>query len=437
MSSLLTNIIKFINVLRLAGVRVSTSETLDAVQVLKFIDISNRAKVKTAMSACLAKSEQEKAVFLEAFDRFFINSKEKRTYINEELEKQQQRKEAIIEKVAELKFQEEDIKINEDLQEVYASLSEEERQSIRDFLDRTSKGKNVKLEFKPIVETMIHGKLNNLKQKYTEVIKTKQETLSGYDSEAGIIAGDVIEEVRRDNELLFKNISDINDEDIPKVVRLIKLIALRMRRNIERRYKSSNKKERLDFKRTIHSNLATGNVQFRLKYKKRPKHKDKILILCDVSASMYRFSGFALQFITGMHSGTLAADSYIFSQEIEHIKVDSYINASTFEQKVKKSSVWKKGTDINRALEHILNDAHLILNSSTIVIIVSDAKTIDSDKTCDSLKKLNSKVKRILWLNPVKETDWGRIVGIEGYKKYSKILDSSNLERLSKACERF
>jgi uncharacterized protein len=435
MSFLLKNIIEFINVLRLTGVRVSTSETLDAIQSLKFIDISDRIQVKTALSACLSKSEQENVIFSETFDKFFINSEDKRAYIEKELELRKQKKEAVIEKVSELKFQDEAVRIKEDLQEVYAALPEEERQSIIDFLSMTSKGKNVKPQFKPIVENMLEGKLNKLKQKYGDLIKPEQTIPKGCASEAGIIAGDVLEEVRRDNELLFKNLSQISDEEVPKVIRLIKLITQRLKKSIARRYKSSNKKESLDFRKTIHLNLATGNVQFRLKFKKRPKHKEKICMLCDVSASMYRFSGFALQFIIGMHSGAIGVESYIFSQDTEHIKLDSYVNAASFEQQVKRSPVWKQGTNINKALEYILGDARGVLNSSTIVIVVSDAKTIDSDKTIDSLKKLQAKVKRILWLNPVNEAEWGRTTGIYGYKKYSKMLDSSSLDRLSKACE--
>lgn len=434
MSSLLKNIINFIDVLRLTGVRVSISESIDVIDALRFVDVSDKYQVRTVMSACLAKSVQERMIFLEAFDRFFVEPCVKLKHVNEKVEQIEQKKTEIVKKASELRFQEEILEIEDNLTEVYASLPESEKQSILDFLDKTSTGKNVKPEFKSIVETIVEGKLKRLKPKYPGTTNGNKGILNEVISEAGIIAGNIIEAVQNNDYLFYKNIEEIRDEDIPKVIRLIKLITEKLRKNIIRRYKSSNKKARLDFKKTIRCNLSTGGVLFNLNYKKRPKRKEKILILCDVSASMYRFSGFVLQFITGMHLGISSPDSYIFSQEIEHLNVYEFMNVSNFEQQVKNSAVWKKGTDISRVLGHILYEERLTLNSSTVVIVVSDAKTLNADKAAERLKKLNLKVKRVLWLNPVPERDWIRIAGIAKFGELCTMLDCSTLERLSKSC---
>jgi uncharacterized protein with von Willebrand factor type A (vWA) domain len=91
--------------------------------------------------------------------------------------------------------------------------------------------------------------------------------------------------------------------------------------------------------------------------------------------------------------------------------------STDIENEITKSSVWKKGTDVNQAILHILTNKFVILNSSTVVIIVSDAKTINAANTAESLKALAGRVKQIYWLNPIPEYDWGRIAHIDSFKK--------------------
>lgn len=434
MDSLTKNIAEFVEVLREAGVRASISETIDAVKVLKHIDVLDRNGVKIAMSACLAKSERERLIFSQAFDKFFILPEQKQAHINEKIEQIKIRRKEIIEEASELKFQGQDIDMEDELKEVYFNLPQNEKQSIRDYVDKISEGKNVHSKFKPLVDKIVRGKLNSMMQKHQMGQCRYESIFDDIASSAGIMAGEIMSELCGEDDLLYKNLEDIKEDDIPKVIMLIKMIAERLRRNIAKKYKMSNKKTRIDLRKTIRSNLSTGGVMFKLKYKSRPRRKNKFLILCDISASMYRFSGFVLQFILGMYTNLSSVEAYIFSEYIEHIKIEKNMTYSDFEHHIKQSHIWRKGTNINTALAHVLDSSIYPLTSSTIVLIVSDAKTLDTGKTFDSLKVLEGRVKRILWLNPIPEKEWAKIHSIEGFKKHSTMLDCSNLEMLAKAC---
>ena len=63
--------VDFVKALRGNGVRISTSETLDAIHALDLVGYRNRGHLKTALSATLAKSEEEKTRFDTCFDQFF------------------------------------------------------------------------------------------------------------------------------------------------------------------------------------------------------------------------------------------------------------------------------------------------------------------------------------------------------------------------------
>ena len=64
-------LVDFVKALRGTGVRIATSETLDAIQVLDLIGYSNRTYLKLALANTLAKSEQEKQLFDTCFEQFF------------------------------------------------------------------------------------------------------------------------------------------------------------------------------------------------------------------------------------------------------------------------------------------------------------------------------------------------------------------------------
>ena len=61
----------FILALRSFGVRVSTSESIDAFRAVEIIDYKDREILKASLSAVLAKTPAEKESFNECFDRFF------------------------------------------------------------------------------------------------------------------------------------------------------------------------------------------------------------------------------------------------------------------------------------------------------------------------------------------------------------------------------
>lgn len=434
MDSLIRNIAEFIEVLRLSGIRLSISETMDAILSLDYIDILNKTQVKYAMSSCLAKSNEEKIIFGEAFDTFFISSELRQEKVCSKVKEMQEINKDITQKASELKFQDSQFDLGYDLKEVYANLPAEKSEAILDFLKKTSEGTNVSAKLKPAIENILKGQLKNLKQKMLSEGCKLKGTPFQIPSDAGIIAEEIMENSDENQGLFSKNIGEISENDIPKVVNLIRLLADKLRKNLSRKYKKSCKKSTIDLKKTIRANLSTGIVQFKLKYKSKSQKKDNFLVLCDVSASMYRFSGFALQFIYGMHTNASSTKSYIFSEEMEHLNMNNFVSASNFEEKLQKSHVWRKGTNIRNVLESLLNSKNTLLNSSTVMVIVSDAKTLYAEESAAVLKLINPKVKRIIWLNPIPKKDWGSISCLEKFSEHSIMLDCSTIERLGYAC---
>jgi len=61
----------FIKVLRSSDVRVSSSETIDAMHISSIIGLEDKNLLKESLSQSLAKSMREKEIFNDCFDNFF------------------------------------------------------------------------------------------------------------------------------------------------------------------------------------------------------------------------------------------------------------------------------------------------------------------------------------------------------------------------------
>ena len=101
----------FIKVLRSSDVRVSSSETIDAMKISSIIGLEDKTLLKESLSQSLAKSMREKEIFADCFDNFF-----KEDFMNiDNSSKEEINKNNIADKIS-------DIQSNNDLEALFLSL---------------------------------------------------------------------------------------------------------------------------------------------------------------------------------------------------------------------------------------------------------------------------------------------------------------------------
>ena len=74
-----------------------------------------------------------------------------------------------------------------------------------------------------------------------------------------------------------------------------------------------------------------------------------------------------------------------------------------------------------------------MLNKKTVLIILSDAKTIEYKKAAEEIESLSERVKEILWLNPMPADEWNRFVQTKAMMPYVTMLEASSIQKLTKA----
>ncbi|MHB1419462.1 MAG: vWA domain-containing protein [Bacillota bacterium] len=427
------NILYFARTLRELGLRISSAEVVEALAALEHVDILRREHFRSALQATLVKDTEGLPVFQRAFEAFFASPdiKESRKK-KEELERALREQEAR-QAEAELTFQGEQLELTEEEKLFYNQLGLLEKQKLREFLDKTSRGKNVEKKFKPVVENMVRGHLENLRKRQdqpfmpTPYYNTGDAELDGMLNEAS--------QWQDDRHILYQDMKDISQEDLPRVARMIRKLSRKLATRISRRYRLSQKNDRVDLRRSIRYNIRYGGIPLYLKYKTKKIQKPKILLVCDVSGSMTRYSGFIMHFIFGLSTVVTNIESFVFAEDLERV-TQYFDRRSSFEETMEKvlakSAVWGEGTNFDNSLKTLENQHRHLITGQTVMIVVSDTKTLAAEQAAARLGNLRKGVREIIWLNTLAGIEWPRHKTVDIFARQCRMFQCNTLADLER-----
>jgi uncharacterized protein with von Willebrand factor type A (vWA) domain len=235
-------------------------------------------------------------------------------------------------------------------------------------------------------------------------------------------------------DLLYRDISNFRDEEIPKAYQLIDQVTRRINGEVNARQRTAGRSAALDFKKTIRAGLSTGGALSKLHYKKKRRKKKRVVLLCDVSGSMLQFSEFAIRFIKSMSDISDHSDIFLFSEEVIKVNPFALENMNAFGNYVRNSRAWGKGPNIGRALEFISAMQPSMLGPSTVLLILSDAKTVDLERAENALIRAGQQAGSVVWMNPIPEAKWQYLKSVVALKRHCNMLSCSTLNELARAC---
>ena len=297
-------------------------------------------------------------------------------------------------------------------------MPQQERQKLLDFLERykTSAERNPNL----------YG--NFIHSVFTKSLLEQQMRME----DAAVSAAAADPEIG----LLFRDISDFQDKEIPKAISIIQTIAQQINAELSAKKKAGGRSSKLDFRKTIRRGLETGGTFYRLKYKKKPTRKKHMVLLCDVSGSMIQFSEFALRFIQMLNQSSDASRTFLFSETVVEADPFSLQNMDLFRNYVRQSGLYGKGTDLGEALEQLCRKHPPILTDSTTLIVLSDTKTVDQSRALSALLEAKRLSGRIIWLNPIPEHRWAHLRSAQIVSSCCNMISCNTLQALSQACRK-
>jgi hypothetical protein len=410
--------VTFINLLRSLGVRISTAEAVDAITALKHVNIMDKNTVRVALKGMLIKDEEKIPVFDSAFETFFVTPEERLKQQMSYDDKKAEQEQLVAEAENDLNFRDYNLDLKDDDKRFYSSLEEERKQKIQEFLKKSSEAAHHNpAKFKSVLENLVKQHLNYWKRKTDYKIPMPLEKTGEYEIDAVLAELSTLDSEGK--KLLYKDMQSISEEDLPAAKKIIKMLAKKLASKISRRYKSSRKKSQIDFKRTIRKNISYGGTPLKLQYRSRRIKKPQLLILCDVSGSMNRYSSFVTSFIYSLWEVLSKINTFIFSDDIEKVNISSGDYEDTAFNIIENSSVWGEGTNLDKALKKLRKNHAGLLTGKTVFIIVSDTKTLAVEEAAKTLKKIRSNVKEVVFLNTMPKEEWEGKHMVQALKKHS------------------
>ena len=408
----------FSRMLRLQGLPISPKETEDAARLLIHLGVEDRQQVKTALRTVYAKSREGQITFDRVFDGFFISEEAMRRQAREQMEREKELAQHRRDAEEELQLGGKPMDLDEEQREAYAAMPEEARQRLRNFMDkyRATAERNPKLygEF-------IHSV-------FTRAILEQQMLMEN--------AGLGGQEADPDIGILYRDISEFKDTEIPKAITIIQAVARQINGELSAKRKKGASAGKLDFRRTIRKGLETGGSFHRLKYKRKRSQRRHLTLLCDVSGSMVQFSEFALRFIQSLNQVSDSSRVFLFSETMTEADAFQLQNMDLFRSFVRDSGIYGRGTDLGTALAELCTMKPAVLNSATTLLILSDTKTIDQPRALQALQEARRLAGRVLILNPIPESKWKYIKSIQNMASVCPMISCSTLRELAAACRR-
>ena len=408
----------FGKLLRSEGISVTPQETADACRILLQLGFADRNRVKLALGTVYAKSREEQLIFSRVFDGFFVSEEVMRSQAMEQAQRQAEL-DAIGDAAQEqLQVNGESMLMNREQRQTFASMPKEEREKLMRFLEkyRSNAQRNPEL-----YSNFIHSVFAKSLLEQHLRMEDAAVSAAAADPEIG---------------LLFRDISKFRDEEIPRAITLIQAAAQQVNAELSARQKAAGTSDKLDFRKTIRKGLETGGSFYRLKFRKKPRRRKHMVLLCDVSGSMIQFSEFALRFIQTLNQASDSSRTFLFSETVFEADPFSLRNMDLFRELVGRSGIYGKGTNLAQALSHLRSLRPPVLTDATTLIILSDTKTIDQQGALNQLRQIRQLCGRVIFLNPIPESQWQYLHSVQTFASACTMISCSTLQSLAAACRK-
>jgi uncharacterized protein with von Willebrand factor type A (vWA) domain len=167
----------------------------------------------------------------------------------------------------------------------------------------------------------------------------------------------------------------------------------------------------LDFRRTVRASMSTGGVPMTPVFRPARPAKPELVILADISGSVSSFAEFTLHLTYALRTEFTRVRSFVFADTIDEVTeilagADT-IAAATAEINRSGCGVWLDGrSDYGNALRTFRERYGDQLRSRSTVLVLGDARNNYHASGADALRYLSGRAGHLFWLNPEAYSAW-------------------------------
>jgi len=225
------------------------------------------------------------------------------------------------------------------------------------------------------------------------------------DADDGAPATQVLLAYSHDEILRHKDFETYTSDELQRARRLMQEMRWKIARRRTRRFEASPLGRFLDLRRTIRQNLRNGGEVFALSHRRYRTRPRPIVLICDISGSMDRYSRILLQFLHTVEHGLDRVESFVFATRLTRItrQLRTRDPGSALNEVGHTVQDWSGGTRIGEAIRAFnFTWSKRVLGRGAIVMIISDGwDRGDIEVLRAEMERLQRNCYRLIWLNPL------------------------------------
>jgi len=414
-------LVDFVKALRGNGVRISTSETLDAVHAIDLVGYGDRKRLKSALGLTLAKSEEEKTRFDTCFDQFFqFNDLEQfesgqapeppaPTLLQQMLNSEPASAPAAESPLGQMLMQGDSQAIATAMAQAATTANVRE---IRVITQKGLYGRRMMMamgleameqemwaaEASPDPQQQALGNaLRTSRERLREEVKhyVERQYLLQASGDSRALRESVMRETSLENLREFKDVQS-----------LVRKLAKRLVATHSRRRKVYQR-GKLDVRSTIRHNIPYSGVLLETHWKTKRVDKPKVMAICDVSGSVSQYARFLLMFLYSLTEVISNVRAFAFSSDLQ--EVTQWFERENLDTAIELTlkHIGGGSTDYGRSLDTFTEQCLNQVDHRTTVIMLGDARNNYGDPRTELLQAIHSRARQLIWLNPESRLRWG------------------------------
>ena len=396
----------FFRALRDNSVRVSPAEAIDAHEAVATVGYADRALLRDALCATLAKTADEVTTFDRCFDTFFDRKPQHRAVADSGHPDPPRDAPELARQV----LAGDDVALDQAMEAAAARvgagrirLSTQRNLLVRRLLDDMGLRD---------LEAMIHA----LRASGRDEDSANADRLASERRALFRRAGDFVEREAklhvgqtagrlREALLAEQKLTDVTPEDFRAMETVVRRMAKRLATRYARKRRHA-KRGRLDVRATVRRSMGHGGVPFDIVWKTQVVHKPKIVVICDVSRSVAAAAQFLLLFLYTLGEVVERLDAYAFSDRL--VCVNDVLDENAVDDAITEilARIGFRPTNYGRALADFRDLNGGGVDRRTTVIVLGDGRSNGANPRLDLMREIADRARAVVWLNPEPETFW-------------------------------
>ena len=201
----------------------------------------------------------------------------------------------------------------------------------------------------------------------------------------------------------------MSSEEMAEARRMIANMKLPIMDVPTRRFKPDSRGRRVDMRATLRAGLRSGGAIIPLKYRKRARRHPPLVIMCDISGSMSRYSRMFMHFMHVLTNDRDRVSTFVFGTRLSN--VTRHLRHKDIDYALSKVTDavddWSGGTRIGESLSDFNRFwSRRVLGQGAVVLLISDGLDRDAGRGLDlEMERLHKSCRRLIWLNPLLRFD--------------------------------